>query len=84
MHNGVVHSLGDVQYVLNLKNNFISLGALNSNGHKIVLEGALQEILLLLASIVVTNVKKLSLKVFSDKKISPLRCHYRSVNKCIL
>ena len=39
MHDGVVCTLGNVRYVPYLKNNLISLEALDSNGYQILLKG---------------------------------------------
>ncbi|KAM7477355.1 hypothetical protein LguiA_025568 [Lonicera macranthoides] len=39
MHDGVVRTLRDVQYVPDLKKNLISLGVLHSNGYRVILEG---------------------------------------------
>jgi len=39
LHDGVVRTITDVHHVPELKKNLISLGALATNGYKIVLEG---------------------------------------------
>ena len=45
MHDGVVRTLREVRYVPDFKNNLISLGALDSSGHKIVIEGGVLKVL---------------------------------------
>lgn len=45
MRDRVVHTLNEVRYVPDLKKNLISLCALNSKGHKIVIKGGVLKIL---------------------------------------
>ena len=53
---GVVRTLGDAQYMPDLKNNLISLGTLDSKWYQIVLEGGCLKVLS--GALVITRGKK--------------------------
>ena len=57
MHDGIVRTLSNIQHVLDLKKNLISLGTLDSNGYKFSAEGG------------VLRVSKGSLVVMKGKKV---------------